>query len=94
MKTNVSKVASNYDGVLVKFYMKKGTTESLKNVGVTDGTKLVSETYGGPMPLVKKGWKQENAFFKKEGDQVNIGLGNGEALEIFNQNIVKFEQIK
>jgi len=47
----------------------------------------------------------ENALFKTEGKkyvklgklkeiQVNIGLGKGEALDIFNENILKFQIVK
>ena len=33
-----------------------------------------------------------NAFFKGEGTQTNIGLGKGKALEIFNSNIIYFKR--
>ena len=33
-----------------------------------------------------------NAFFKGEGTQTNIGLGKGKALEIFNSNIINFRR--
>lgn len=44
-------------------------------------------------------WMETNALFKTEGSQIkmkqiNIGLGNGKALKLFNDNIVKFEIIK
>ena len=37
---------------------------------------------------------KQNAFFKAEGPQINIGLGKGKALEIFNSNIFKFRQVE
>ncbi|ALB61133.1 hypothetical protein AFK62_00730 [Cronobacter condimenti 1330] len=45
------------------------------------------------MPDVSKGWKDLNAFFKAEGDQINIGLGKGKALDIFNEGIYNFERV-
>lgn len=47
----------------------------------------------GYLPLVGKGWKATNAFFKVEGTQINIGLGSGNALNIFNSNIQNFNVI-
>lgn len=37
---------------------------------------------------------KQNAFFNAEGPQINIGLGKGKALEIFNSNIFKFRQVE
>ncbi len=45
------------------------------------------------MPQVSKGWQMTNAFFKGEGKIVNIGLGKGDALDIFNQAIKSFTRI-
>ena len=45
------------------------------------------------MPLVSKGWTAASAFFKGEGTQINVGLGQGSALDIFNEGIVGFERI-
>lgn len=33
------------------------------------------------------------ALFKGEGNQINIGLGQGKGLEIFNSNINNFEKV-
>ncbi len=38
-------------------------------------------------------WTEDYAFFNAEGDQINIGLGKGKALEIFNSNISIFEKV-
>ncbi|MCG3472460.1 hypothetical protein L7750_19430 [Xenorhabdus bovienii] len=46
------------------------------------------------MPQVGKGWTKYNAYFKKEDEQINVGLGKGKELDIFNGNISKFEKIK
>jgi len=45
------------------------------------------------MPLVSKGWTATSAFFKGEGDQINIGLGRGTALDIFNEGLIAFERL-
>ena len=57
-----------------------------------DTANLTKGTYPD-MPNVGKGWKDNNAFFKSEGDQINIGLGKGKALEVFNGGIYKFERL-
>ncbi|MGP4101387.1 HEAT repeat domain-containing protein [Nonomuraea sp. KM90] len=36
---------------------------------------------------MSKGWAGRSALFKAEGDQVNIGLGGGPALDIFNDGM-------
>ena len=36
---------------------------------------------------------KNHAQFKKEKEQLNIGLGKGKALDIFNENIVETEVI-
>lgn len=45
------------------------------------------------LPEVRPRWGRSNALFKPEGDQVNIGLGRGAALDIFNDSIRGFETI-
>ncbi len=50
------------------------------------------------MSEVEKGWTRNNALFKTEGGdygltQINIGLGKGKALNIFNGNISAFKVI-
>jgi len=65
-------------------------------LGFLGGTVGRLETAGHPyshLPLVQRGWKETNAFFKVEGTQVNIGLGNGNALNVFNFNIQHFKII-
>jgi hypothetical protein len=46
-----------------------------------------------------KEWKSSFAFFKWETSkggtgQINIGLGKGTALDIFNKNILGFREVK
>ncbi|WP_282162852.1 RHS repeat domain-containing protein [Ulvibacterium marinum] len=76
-----------YDGILVEIKVKKGTLDALRKIGVGDGTNLVKQSVGD-LPKVSRGWTEAKAFFKKEGGQVNVGLGKGEALKTFNKNIV------
>lgn len=85
--------SENYAGVLVRFQTKAGTYDKLKNVGFrAHGTK--SANLFPELSPVKRGWGKRGAQFKPEGDQVNIGLGKGKALEIFNDNVVGFETLK
>ena len=90
--------AAQYDGVLVEFKVKPGTTQALEGIGVRNGSSMAAEAYPN-MPKVSKGWNESNAFFKGEGlsgnksigePQINIGLGKGDALDIFNDNMISF----
>jgi hypothetical protein len=87
------------NGVTVKFQMKRGTISKLEQIGVrNDASDHLMKTYS-ELPLVSKGWKSNNALFKTEGGdynltQINIGLGNGKALDIFNDNIISHQIIK
>ena len=38
-------------------------------------------------------WTKSSAYFKGEKGVLNIGLGKGKGLDIFNQNIVSFKQV-
>ncbi|QDX92996.1 hypothetical protein EEL30_12210 [Brevibacillus laterosporus] len=93
--------SAKYDGVLVEFEVAPGTTKALEAIGVRNNAGVVVEKYPN-MPEVSKGWNEEKAFFKGEGKkgnkatdkgQINIGLGTGKALEIFNKNIIKFKEV-
>ena len=87
--------SSDYDGVMVRFELNGGTTSALEKVGLSNGdrAKLAREVYPD-MPYVSGvKWTEDYAFFKAEGDQINIGLGKGKALEIFNSNISIFEKV-
>gem|GEM_PF-4451694 len=83
--------AKDYDGVLFEITVKEGTTSQLGSIGVRNAA---ADHPFSSMPLVEKGWKATKAFFKVEGDQVNIGLGNGKALNTFNANIQNFKRVK
>jgi hypothetical protein len=87
------------NGVIVKFQVKSGTLNKLKEIGVRNdaGDKMMQ--YFSDMPRVEKGWTANQALFKTEGkdyglEQINIGLGKGTALNEFNDNIVNFQTVK
>jgi hypothetical protein len=88
-----SEYAAQYNGVLVQFNMAPGTTQALAEIGVRDVSDVVSSTYPD-MPLVSRGWGAANAFFKGEGNLINIGLGHGEALDLFNSMIQGFSEVQ
>jgi hypothetical protein len=79
--------SEGFDGVLMQFHVKPGTTQALRAIGVRDTSRIVRDSGLGDLPLVSPGWTSGKAFFKGERGQVNIGLGQGEALNIFNSNI-------
>jgi hypothetical protein len=54
---------------------------------------MMSETIDPVMPLVSRGWTSTSAFFKGEGGILNIGLGRGRGLGIFNDAIEGFEVV-
>jgi len=90
---------TGYNGTIVKFQMKTGTIDKLVKIGVRNDSGEKMMLNFSKMDRVKKGWTTNNALFKTEGgnyniEQVNIGLGKGKALEIFNENIINFEIIK
>jgi len=84
--------SEDYEGVLVRFHLSTDALNELKNIGVKDSAMLTQLTYPD-MPMVGKGWKEKNAYFKSEGNQINIGLGRGKALDIFNEGVNKFERL-
>ena len=84
------KFSEGYQGVLVKFQVASGTTDTLRGIGVrSHGAK--SAALLSDLPQVKSGWGKNKALFKPEGDQINIGLGKGKALDVFNDSIKGFE---
>jgi len=80
--------------VLVQFNTKEGTLQKLAQIGVRDNSNLVKQKGFGSLPEVFKGWSPTNALFKGEGSTLNIGLGNGKALEEFNKNLLDYKVIK
>jgi hypothetical protein len=85
--------ASKYAGVTVRLSVRAGTTDALAGVGVRDASALAAAAYPD-MPLVSSGWTAASAFFKAEGPNlINIGLGRGAALDIFNGGLTGFEVV-
>lgn len=95
--------SKQYDGVLVRFYVKPGTTSSLQEIGVV-GNKATQILFPN-MNRVNKGWTGNNQIlYKIEAKNnpainngygvVNTGLGKTDGLKRFNNNIVKFEKVK
>jgi hypothetical protein len=66
---------------------------------VRGGARFTLEQYG-ELPPVQSDWKSSYAYFKTEGTgtisgpQINIGLGEGPALNIFNDNLIRFDIVK
>lgn len=81
--------ARGYDGFTVKFTVRNRTVNWLTKISVRDSSTLVGSKYPF-MPSVFKGWMKTNAYFKAEGTLINIGLGHGYALELFNKGILSF----
>ncbi|GIM53347.1 hypothetical protein CAPN004_23760 [Capnocytophaga cynodegmi] len=91
-----------YEGVIIKFKMKRGTIDELKAIGVTDGNPLIKRQFG-EMPTnydIGGNWNKTRARFKVETlkntntKQINIALGQGNALDKFNNNIIEYKLIK
>lgn len=74
--------------------MKAGTTDALKAIGVRDNSKITRAFSDMPfVSTIKDGWKNSYAYFKGERGQLNIGLGTGKALDVFNARIDGFTKI-
>lgn len=95
------------EGVIVKFQMKQGTLSRLEEIGIRNDATTKIKSFFPEMPFISitDKWMLNNALFKTEGEkyvkqgllkeiQVNIGLGKGEALNRFNENIVNFQIVK
>lgn len=84
--------SEDYDGILFKYYVDLGTIDNLLTIGRTDGSGLVAAQFGD-MPQAVSGWINEFVRFKKEGTQVNIQLGRGPGIDVFNENLIAFERV-
>ncbi|MEQ9411347.1 MAG: DUF6531 domain-containing protein [Fuerstiella sp.] len=90
--------SEDYKGVTVEFEMKPGTTAELEAIGISDGSPHTKSVYPDmPSPAKTAGWNKTNARFKTESlagkPQINIQLGKGKALDVFNDNIVSFKKV-
>lgn len=79
---------------MVQFKVKRGTIDELRNIGIAaEDNKIVLRQFPGLKSDISP-WNNKFARFKLEKGQVNIALGNGSALEIFNSNLLEFVKIK
>lgn len=87
--------SSDYDGVMVRFEVNNGTASMLEKIGLSNGDRaMLARTVYPDMPYVSGvKWSENFVLFKAEGSQINIGLGKGKALEIFNSNISTFNKV-
>ncbi len=86
--------SDNYKGVTVEFKLKPGTTSQLENIGLRNNAMLTKKVYPNMNSVSGvKGWNENFTLFKAEGNQINIGLGKGKGLEIFNSNIDRFMRV-
>jgi hypothetical protein len=75
---------------------KPGTSAKLQGIGIAADRAAAAEFPG--MSVRTGRWQKTAARFKVEGagragaDQMTTQLGQGKALEIFNSNILHFEQ--
>ena len=101
----LAEYSKQYNGILVRFYTNPGTSISLQNIGVVANSATKREVFPS-MERASKGWADRNqVLFKLEGRNssininngkgvVNTGLGKTEGLDIFNDNIIKFEKLE
>jgi hypothetical protein len=85
--------AQQYNGVTVQFNVQAGTQNALMGMGVRNSAAGFAGTAYEGLPAVQSGWASSSAFFKMEGGVVNVGLGNGSALNTFNDSIVNFSLV-
>ena len=86
--------SESYEGVLVQFKVKRGTIERLEEIGIAARNhKDVLLKHPNLKPDISP-WNTQFARFKLEKGQVNIALGQGEALKIFNESVIEFKFIK
>ena len=83
--------ASKYDGVTVKIAVAPGTSAALQDIGIAANNPAAAQFPN--MSTQTGAWMQTNARFKVEGGQMTTQLGQGKAINIFNQNIVDFELV-
>lgn len=82
--------SENYEGILVQFKVKRGTIRNLEEIGIAERNHVGILVQHPLLKADKSPWSLENARFKLENGQVNIALGRGKALEIFNDNILEY----
>lgn len=104
---NGTKSQGGYQGVIVKFQMKPGTLDILKRKAIiNDDSKAIKAIFTNNLPTqvkeINKWTIRDYILFKTENytlngiemKQVNIALGNGDALKEFNKDILFFEKVE
>ena len=86
--------SEGYEGILVQFKVKRGTIEKLENIGIAARNNKTALKKHKNLKKDISPWNEKYARFKLEKGQVNIALGKGEALKIFNDNILEFKFVK
>ena len=86
--------SEGYEGILVQFKVKRGTIEKLENIGIAARNNKTALKKHKNLKKDISPWNEKYARFKLEKGQVNIAFGKGEALKIFNDNILEFKFVK
>jgi len=78
--------------------LRHGTINQLVQYGrKAQYNDLITQQFGD-MPIAQRGWANNYVCFKKEGGtsrpQVNIQLGIGPGISIFNDNLIAFEVVR
>ncbi len=86
-------VNGKYDGVIMKVTVKRGTRDGLLRMGrrhesIGALNKLGYLSPSGP------GWNRRCAQFNDENEVINIGLGQGDARDCFNNNLIEWEVVR
>lgn len=84
--------ALKYKGVLVQFTLKAGTWEKIRKITLV--TNEAEQALFPDLSFKKGDWVHEYAKFKKEANQITTQVGRGNALDIFNDNIIGFQRIE
>jgi hypothetical protein len=82
--------SSRYKGITVRITVKAGTSEKLRAIAIAANPKTAEKTG----VLYQKGQWRKHVRFKSEGDQMTTQLGSGSGLILFNENILKVEQVE
>lgn len=81
-----------YNGVLVQFTLKPGTWDKIRKIALVTNKEELA--FFPDLSFKKGDWVNDHAKFKKEANQITTQVGKGEALKIFNENIIGFQRIE
>ena len=88
-------VNEKYDGVIMKMTVKRGAREGLLRMGRRHPESIARFDPLGYLDIAVKGkWTRHHAQFKMERGVENIGLGQGDALDYFNGNLIEWEVVR